>query len=105
MKNHYLTFALATFVAASTPTFAQAPSSQNDKAAMPGSTTIPPPLTGGKPDPHEGHASVTCDKGPNAKEKNATRPECANMGLPPPEGPSTHKAMPAGATSNNGNPQ
>ena len=103
MKNYFLPLTLATFAAASTPTLAQAPASQTDKDVMPGSTTSPPPLTGGKPNPHEGHASTTCAKGPNAEEKNATRPECANMGLPPSKGPATHEAMPAGAANNNGN--
>lgn len=105
MKNHLLTLALVTFAATSTPTLAQAPASQTDKAVMPGSTTSPPPLTGGQPNPQEGHASTTCAKGPDAAERNATRPECANMGLPPPKGPATHKALPAGAANNNGTSQ
>lgn len=52
---------------------------QSERAVMPGSTTTPAPLKGGKPNPHEGHASTTCATGPNAEEKNAPRPECPQM--------------------------
>jgi hypothetical protein len=103
MKTPVLHLVVAAMVATTTPIVAQGTAGQPDRALMPGSTTSPPSLTGGKPSPHEGHASTTCAKGPNAEEKNATRPECANMGLPPPKGPATHEAMPAGAAKNNGN--
>jgi hypothetical protein len=59
---------------------------------MPGSTTSPPTLTGGDPNPKEGHASTTCAKGPNAEEKNASRPECPQM----------DSVIPRGVTANNG---
>lgn len=92
MKNHLLTLALVTFATASTLSLAQAPASLTDKAVMPGSTTSPPPLTGGNPNPHEGHASTTCAKGASAEEKNAARPEC----------PQLDSVIPRGVTANNG---
>jgi len=86
-----MSLAFATLVATTSPILAQAMGGQTDRAVMPGSTTSPPPLTGGKP-PHEGHASTTCAKGPNAQEKNATRPECPQM----------DSVIPRGVTANNG---
>ena len=83
---------LATLVATTTPIAAQGTTGQSDSAVMPGSTNSPPPLTGGNPNPHEGHASTTCAKGPNAEEKNATRPECPQM----------DSVIPRGVTANNG---
>lgn len=96
MKKNMMSLVIATLVATTTPLLAQGAASQSDRAAMPGSTTSPPPLTGGKPNPHEGHASVTCDKGPNAEEKNASRPECPQMGGANPQGVTTNNGMTTG---------
>jgi hypothetical protein len=92
MKKAVLSLAVATLVAATTPILAQAPASKTDRAVMPGSTTSPPPLSGGKSNPREGHASTTCATGPGAEEKNAPRPECPQM----------DSVIPRGVTANNG---
>lgn len=92
MKKSVTSLTVAILVASATPILAQPPASQTDRALMPGSTTNPPPLTGGKPNPHEGHASTTCAKGANAEEKNASRPECPQM----------DSVIPRGVTANNG---
>jgi hypothetical protein len=92
MKKPVMLLVVATLVATTTPILAQAPAGQPDRALMPGSTSSPPPLTGGNPNSHEGHASTTCAKGPNADEKNAARPECPQM----------DSVIPRGVTANNG---
>lgn len=100
MKNHLLTLALVTFATASTPLLAQAPARQTDKAVMPGSTTSPPPLTGGNPNTHEGHASTTCAKGASAEEKNAARPECPQLDSVIPRGVTANNGLTAGSNGN-----
>jgi hypothetical protein len=92
MKQPVSSLAIAILVATTMPILAQAPSGQSDRAVMPGSTVSPPPLTGGNSNPREGHASTTCAKGPNAEEKNASRPECPQM----------DSVIPRGVTANNG---
>ena len=92
MKKPVISLVIATLLATTTPILAQAPASQSDRAVMPGSTNSPPALTGGKANPHEGHASTTCAKGANAEEKNASRPECPQM----------DSVIPRGVTANNG---
>ena len=92
MKKILMSLVLAVLAGTTTSILAQGTTGQSDRAVMPGSTANPPPLTGGKPNLHEGHASTTCAKGPNAEEKNASRPECPQM----------DSVIPRGVTANNG---
>lgn len=82
---------VAALVATTVPSLGQGTAKQEDRAQMPGSTSTPPPLTGGKP-PQDAHASTTCAKGAQADEKNALRPECPQM----------DSVIPRGVTANDG---
>lgn len=91
MKTAVMSLAVAALVATTIPGLGQGTARQEDRALMPGSTSTPPPLTGGKP-PQEAHASTSCAKGVLADEKNALRPECPQM----------DSVIPRGVTANNG---
>lgn len=91
MKTTIISLAVAALFATTIPGLGQGAAKQEDRALMPGSTSTPPPLTGGKP-PQEAHASTSCAKGAQADEKNALRPECPQMDA----------VIPRGVTANNG---
>ena len=91
VKAPAMSLAIFALVATTVPGLSQGTAGQADRALMPGSTVSQPALTGGEP-PHEGHASTTCAKGPQADEKNALRPECPQM----------DSVIPRGVTANNG---